>query len=188
MNIKEKIENFIPFNEQEEKDKRVFLEYIDKFDDVLTRKNTIGHFTSSNWVVNKERTKVLMVYHNIYNSWSWTGGHADGESDFLKTATKELEEEAGIKNYKVLSDNIFSLECACVNGHEKRGEYVSSHMHLNVTFLIEVDENETLKVKEDENSGVKWINIEDLPEAVSEDWMRLRIYNKLIQKVKRGDW
>ena len=89
---------------------------------------------------------------------------------------------------KVLSDNIFSLECACVNGHEKRGEYVSSHMHLNVTFLIEVDENETLKVKEDENSGVKWINIEDLPEAVSEDWMRLRIYNKLIQKVKRGDW
>lgn len=184
MNLRERIEKFEPFNEQEEKDKQVFLDYIDKFDDVLTRKNTIGHFTSSNWVVNKERTKVLMIYHNIYKSWAWTGGHADGEPDFLKTALKELEEETGIKNYKVLSDDIFSLECACVNGHEKRGEYVSSHMHLNVTFLIEADENEALRMKEDENSGVKWISIEELPNAVNEDWMRLRIYNKLNEKLK----
>ena len=38
-------------------------------------------FTASAWVVNPARNKVLMIYHNIYNSWSWTGGHADGETD-----------------------------------------------------------------------------------------------------------
>ena len=45
--------------------------------------------TASAWVVNKDRSKVLMVYHNIYNSWSWLGGHADGETDLLAVAIRE---------------------------------------------------------------------------------------------------
>lgn len=24
-----------------------------------------------------------MAYHNIYRSWSWVGGHADGDADLL---------------------------------------------------------------------------------------------------------
>ena len=36
MNLKNKIENYIPFNEQEERDKEQFLKFIDAFDDVLT--------------------------------------------------------------------------------------------------------------------------------------------------------
>ena len=152
MNLIEQIERYQPYNEQEEKDKQTILKYINTFDDVLTRKNEFGHFTASSWVLNKERTKVLMIYHNIYKSWAWTGGHADGDTDLLNTAIRELKEETGVKNVKVLDDDIFSLEIVCVNGHMKRGEYVSSHVHLNLTFLLEVDENETLKMKEDENS------------------------------------
>ena len=145
MNLIEQIERYQPYNEQEEKDKQTILKYINTFDDVLTRKNEFGHFTASSWVLNKERTKVLMIYHNIYKSWAWTGGHADGDTDLLYTAIRELKEETGAKNVKVLDDDIFSLEIVCVNGHMKRGEYVSSHVHLNLTFLLEVDENETLK-------------------------------------------
>ena len=64
-NLREKIGNYKPYNEQEEKDKQIMLKYIDTFDDVLTRNNEYGHFTASSWVVNKEKTKVLMIYHNI---------------------------------------------------------------------------------------------------------------------------
>ena len=85
MELREKIEKYQPYNEQEEKDKQTMLKYIDTFDDVLTRNNEFGHFTASSWVVNKEKTKVLMIYHNIYKSWAWTGGHADGESNLLET-------------------------------------------------------------------------------------------------------
>ncbi len=186
MKLKEQIENYKPYNEQEEKDKETMLEYINTFDDVLTRNNEFGHFTASSWAVNKQRTKVLMIYHNIYKSWAWTGGHADGEEDLLNVAIRELKEETGVKNVKVLNNDIFSLEIICVDGHVKRRKYVSSHVHLNVTYLLEVDEEETLKIKEDENSGVKWVNIEDVEKVTEEKWVRENIYRKENEKLKNN--
>lgn len=185
MELREKIEKYEPYNEQEEKDKKIMLKYIDLFDDVLTRDNEFGHFTASAWVVNKERTKVLMIYHNIYKSWAWTGGHADGESNLLETAIRELKEETGVKNVKVLDDDIFSLEIVCVNGHVKRGKHVSSHVHLNLTYLLEADEKEELKIKEDENKGVMWVNIEDVEKVTNEKWIREKIYRKLNEKLEK---
>lgn len=184
MELREKIEKYEPYNEQEEKDKKIMLKYIDLFDDVLTRDNEFGHFTASAWVVNKERTKVLIIYHNIYKSWAWTGGHADGESNLLETAIRELKEETGVKNVKVLDDDIFSLEIVCVNGHVKRGKHVSSHVHLNLTYLLEADEKEELKIKEDENKGVMWVNIEDVEKVTNEKWVRENIYRKLNEKLE----
>ena len=185
MNLKEQIQKYNPYNAQEEKDKEIMLKYIETFEDVLTRNNEFGHFTASSWVVIKDRTKVLMIYHNLYKSWAWTGGHADGEIDLLGTAIRELKEETGVNNVNVLNDDIFSLEIICVNGHIKRGKYVSSHVHLNLTYFLEVDEEETLKIKEDENSGVKWINIEDVEKVSNEEWIINAVYKKLNEKLKK---
>ena len=77
----EQIKNYIPTNEQEQNDKEQMLAFMQANDNCLTRENTVAHFTTSIWTVNKERTKTLMIYHNIYNSWSWIGGHADGEEN-----------------------------------------------------------------------------------------------------------
>ena len=40
--------------------------------------------TASAWVVNPGRTKVLMVYHNIYKSWSWLGEDENSGAGKLK--------------------------------------------------------------------------------------------------------
>lgn len=184
MNFKKQIEAYKPYNEQEAKDKQAILNYIDTFDDVLTRNNECCHLTASSWTVNQERTKVLMIYHNIYRSWAWTGGHADGESDLLNVAVRELKEETGVENVKIVKPDIFSLEILTVNGHVKRGKYVSSHLHLNLTYLLEVDENEVLRIKEDENSGVKWVKIEEVEKMSEEKWMCERIYRKLNEKLQ----
>ena len=184
-NLKGNIVRFIPYNEQEEVDRNIMLKYINDFDDVLTRQNEYGHFTSSAFVLNKERTKILMIYHKIYYSWAWIGGHSDGDSDLLYVAMKEAKEETGIKNVAPISKDIYSLELINVNGHEKRGKYVGSHVHLNVTYLLETDENEEIHIKEDENSGVKWVPINEVLKMSSEPWIRDRVYAKIIDKMKK---
>ena len=60
------IEKYKPYNEQEEKDKILILDWIRNNENAFSRENAVAHMTASAWVVNKDRTKVLMVYHNIY--------------------------------------------------------------------------------------------------------------------------
>jgi len=183
--LKNNLKTFKPYNEQEEVDRKIMLKYLNDFDDTLTRQNEYGHFTSSSFILNKERTKIVMIYHKIYDSWAWTGGHSDGDNDLLYVAIKEAKEETGLKTVKPILNDIYSLEIINVKGHEKRGKYVASHVHLNATYLLEADENECIRIKEDENSGVKWVSINEILDMSSEPWMRDRVYSKIINKMKK---
>ena len=91
------IENYIPYNEQEEIDKITILQALKTQENILTRENPFMHMSCSCWVTNPNRDKILMIYHKIYDSWSWLGGHADGNYNLLEVACKELEEESGLK-------------------------------------------------------------------------------------------
>ncbi|RGV96941.1 NUDIX domain-containing protein [Ruminococcus sp. AF14-10] len=182
----EQIETYHPWNEQEEKDKVLILDWIKNNVDAFSRDNKVAHMTASAWVVNRERDKVLMLYHNIYHSWSWLGGHADGETDLLSVALREVKEEAGISKVRPVSEGIFSLESLTVDGHEKNGVYVSSHLHLNVTYLMEADPEEKVSIKEDENSGVAWFAPEEALERSTEPWFVDRVYKKLIEKMNHS--
>lgn len=181
------IEKFIPYNEQEEKDKEEILRRLKNNEKLLTIDNKSAHLTASAWILNQDHNKVLMAYHNLYDSWAWLGGHADGESDLLKVCIKEVKEESHIKDIKVLTRDIFSLEILTVDGHIKKGEYVSSHLHLNVTYLLEANDQQTLSIKEDENSNIGWFLLDDALKASSEPWFVDNIYSKLNEKVKLYD-
>lgn len=184
MELLGQLEQYRPFNEQEERDRDILLRCLREEGDIFTRDNAMAHMTASAWVVNRERTKVLMAYHNIYHSWSWLGGHADGEQNLLKVAVREVMEESGLKQVRPVAEEVYSLEILTVDGHVKRGVYVPSHLHLNVTYLLEADEHGQLRVKEDENSGVAWFAPGDAVLASTEPWMRERIYMKLNAKMK----
>lgn len=185
MNIREQIENYIPYNEQEEKDKEQFLQFFDIFDNVLTRENKFGHLTSSAFVVNKERTKMLVVYHIINDGWIYPGGHADGETDLLSVAVREVEEETGLKT-KVLDNSIFGIQSAPVKGHVKRGDYVSAHIHFDVVYLLEADDNIPLVYREDESKGVKWVSFDQACDETMCDFIR-PIHKKIIDKLKSNN-
>ena len=178
-----RIEHYTPFNEQEETDKQLILNWIRNNTNAFSRENTVAHMTASAWVVNQDKSKILMVYHNIYNSWSWLGGHADGETDLLAVALREVKEEAGISHVSPVSEEIFSLESLTVDGHVKKGKYVSSHLHLNVTYLLEADFEEAVSIKADENSGVAWFSPEEALKKSTEPWFVEHVYSKLIEKM-----
>ena len=170
-----------PHDEQEAADKAVMLDCIDRFDDVYLRTNLLCHVTASAWIANERRDRVLMIYHNIYDSWAWTGGHADGERDLLSVAIREAKEETGLLGVRPASDRLLSIETLTVNPHRKRGRFVPAHLHLNGTFLLIADDTEPLRVKADENSAVRWFAPDEAIEACSEPWMR-PVYRRLNER------
>jgi len=169
---------FRPLCEQEQRDREQMLRCIEQYDNILLRDNDLVHMTASAWIVNPQRDRVLMVYHNIYKAWSWVGGHADGDPDLCAVALREAREETGLAHLTLAQEGIFSLESVCVLPHVKRGSYVSSHIHLNATYLFLARESEPLRHKPDENSAVAWLDREQSVGQCPEAHM-IPIYSKL---------
>ncbi len=186
MTLERQLLSYEPFNEQEARDLPLMLDFLRRGERPFERANEAGHFTASAWVTNPARDRVVMIWHNVYRSWAWTGGHADGETDLLAVARREAEEESGVSGLRPVAETPLSVEILTVDGHEKRGRYVSSHLHYNVTYLFEADETRTLRAKPDENSGAAWFTPQEALEACSEPWMAERIYKKLLARMKKA--
>jgi len=184
MDFINQIIEYTPANDQESQDKKVMLNYIEQFpENILLRDNTFAHITSSGFIMNKALDKVLMVHHNIRNAWSWTGGHVDGDTDFLHVSCKEAKEETGIINITPLTKNIVSVDILPVFGHMRKGKYISAHLHLSISYILIASEEETLIVNENENSGVSWFPLD----RFTEDYFDIHdvyLYSKLIQRAK----
>lgn len=183
MDFRDELLQYTPQDEQEHADRAVMLDCLARFADVYERTNLLCHVTASAWIADETRTHVLMVYHNIYDSWAWTGGHADGEHDLLKVALREAAEETGLSGIRPASERLLSIETLTVNPHRKRGQIVPAHLHLNGTYLLIADREAPLRVKADENSGVRWFLPDEAVAACSEPWMH-PIYQKLNARMK----
>ena len=182
-NIYQFVQNYIPYNEQEEKDKALILQQLSA-ENILTRKNHLAHLTVSAWIVSPDYQKVLMAYHNIYQSYAWLGGHLDGNADIVSVIKKEIQEESGLSEFQLIENQLFSLEVLTVDGHVKNGEYVSSHLHLNLTFLCIANPDLPIHIRPSENSQITWLEVDKINQSVSEVWFMKHIYQKLIDKVK----
>ena len=161
-NLKLQIENYIPFDEQEEADKKSMLELL-KLDNCLLRDNIFAHFSASAFVVNEDFSKALVVNHNILGGLIYPGGHADGEADLYSVALREVEEETGLVVEPVFENEIFAIHAAPILGHVKRGKFVSAHIHYDVVYLMKANskDNDKLRIAEAENSEVKWIDLDE---------------------------
>ena len=181
------LESYVPYDVQDAADKQFILDFYKKHDgDIFTRDNEESHMTASCWVVNPSRTKVLMAYHNIYNSFGWLGGHADGEQDMASVAKKELAEESGLKNFKMLAPGIFMTYKLPVLPHTKNGRPIKEHGHIGFAYLFEASDTEPIRVRKGENSRIEWIPVSKILDAVSEtDAHMLPVYIRIMEKMRK---
>ena len=184
-NVLNELDSYIPFNEQEQKDKLAFNYFIDSSDTVLLRDNLYGHLTASAFVLTPDHKKTLMVHHNIFKGLIYPGGHADGISDLLSVALREVKEETGLKVSPLNNGEVFAIQALPIEGHIRKGKYVPAHTHYDFIYLMEAKEEDTdkIRIQKSENSKVVWVNLEDSYGEESVSWIR-PIFIKLIEKLK----
>ena len=56
---------------------------------------------------------------------------------------------------------------------------------MNLTYLIEADDSEPLKIKPDENSKVGWFTPQGAIDASKEEWFKEHIYSKLNERLSQ---
>lgn len=183
MDFIEEIAAYQPACRQEAADKKIICDMITSHGrDILSRSSKIAHMTASGFIVSRGLKKTLMIHHHIYQSWGWTGGHADGCGDLLQTALREAREETGVLA-AAAAPGIAALDILPVFGHSKNGAFVSAHLHFNACYLLLADESAAICHNPSENSGAAWIALENINETIAETHMR-PVYQKLVKKVR----
>ncbi|MDR1693727.1 MAG: NUDIX domain-containing protein [Lactobacillaceae bacterium] len=186
MDLLKELENYEPYDELEKTTIESLKQFLNAFGDFAYSRDCLpGHLTTVVWIVNPKRTKVLMGYHNLFKTFTWFGGHADGEKDLLKNAMIEFEEETGIPNFKVLNNRTpIDYIVLKVLSHIKKGRTLADHLHYAPAYVFEVSEEEVFRIAQDENSAIKWVNNEDVLATVTEDEV-LPIYKRIMEKTKK---
>lgn len=178
------VTNYQPSCAQEAEDRQTILRYAHLAGPgVLERRDSIAHVTSSAFVLDTSLSRVLLVRHSLRGSWSWPGGHADGNPDLLAVAVRECREETGVLQLTPLSEQMASLDIFAVPAHQKNGTYVGAHLHFSAGFCLVCDTNQTLRPCPGENSAVKWFPL-DFITAEQFGETDAALYHRLIARAK----
>jgi len=180
------LKDYVPFDKQDAADRQAILDFYKKYNgDIFTRDNAEGHMVTCCLVMNPERTKVLMAWHNIYKTFAWLGGHADGDEDLARVARKEVSQESGLKHAKMLGDIILTVSLLVVP-YVRKGKIVEAHKHLGFVYLFEASEVEPIRIAPKENSHIEWIPIEKIPKKIAEsDRHMLAYYARIMDRVRK---
>ena len=174
------LENYqISFVEEIEFQKQM-IDFLTQHDDFALRSNLIGQLTGSAWVVNKERTKVLLIHHKKLNKWLQIGGHIeDSDTTIEETVLREVKEESGLKNLKLLSSSIYDIDIHTI----PQKKDIAEHLHFDIRLIVEADENEVLIPQNEEILAIKWYFIHEIQHltesTISIDTSMKRMIDKL---------
>lgn len=133
-----------------------------------------GHITGSSWIVDKTRQYVLLTNHKKLNRWLQLGGHADGDENIIQVATREAEEESGLKSIKLLNENLFDIDIHLIPENPKDKE----HYHYDIRFIFEADITEPLIIS-NESKDLKWIKVALLEQLTQNDASMMRMTEKV---------
>jgi 8-oxo-dGTP pyrophosphatase MutT (NUDIX family) len=141
-----------------------FLSFVDNNASCFKRSLEDGHITASAWIVDPERNQALLVLHKKLGLWLQPGGHCDGDPDVVQVAKKEVEEETGLEEFRIFSEEIFDLDI-----HEiPMWKSIPSHYHYDVRFLIYANSQQPL-IPNDESNDLRWIDFSEVSKVAPDD-------------------
>lgn len=166
---------------EEENDLQKLSEFlISNSDEMICNwNNKNGHITAGVFVYAEKEKKFLMVYHKDLKMYLYPGGHCtEKDKNPLETAKRELLEETGLKNYKIVS---FSAEFIPIdiNIHEIPSNLIHnmpSHYHFDFRYLFKVKQIENIILDINELSKYQWLTLDELKTTCD--------FGKIINKIE----
>ena len=119
-----------------------------------------GHITGSGLLVSADGTRVLMNHHTFLNIWICFGGHADGETDILNVALREVIEESGIHDIEPVDAAIFDVDVHAIPANLKKSEPAHKHFDIRYLFHVRNPASEAF-AKSQESLNLRWCSYEE---------------------------
>lgn len=137
-----------------------------------------GHITGSSWIVDEAFEHVVLLHHGKLNKWLQPGGHADGDENILGVALREVEEETGLVNLKLVKSGIFDLDIHPIP--EYKG--FPQHLHFDVRFIFTAPNRQALQCS-NESHELKWIALRGAEALTDFNTSISRMVQKTLQLV-----
>ena len=132
------------------------IQFVAQHSDCFERSLNVGHVTGSAWIMDLERSHVLLTHHRKLDQWFQLGGHSDGDPNTLEVALREGQEESGLDTLRPISENIFDVDVHLIP--ERKNE--PAHYHYDVRFLLEADQLSPLTISGESNE-LSWVTFEE---------------------------
>lgn len=130
------------------------IAFVEAHADCLLRSCVPGHLTGSAWLVNPDRSRVLLTHHLKLDKWLQLGGHADGDPDLLAVALREAREESGLTELRVVSRAVFDVDRHWIPPRKND----PGHYHYDLRFQIEADSAAPLAITS-ESKDLAWVEL-----------------------------
>ena len=138
-------------------------------------------------VLNKEnKVFVAKRIDNPKNFWQMPQGGVDNGEDYLTAAYRELEEETGIKQIKLIQeiDGMITYELPKhLLGIIWKGRFKGQKQKWFLMRYLGKDEEINIKTDKPEFLEWKWVDIDKITEVVVD--FKLHVYKELKEKVKK---
>jgi 8-oxo-dGTP pyrophosphatase MutT (NUDIX family) len=152
-----------------------FEAFVDSEPHCFERNCWAGHVTGSAWIVNAHQTHVLLTHHKKLNRWLQLGGHSDGDSDPLRVACREAEEESGLAVAPV-SMHLFDIDIHLIPARKDD----PAHHHFDARYALHVVSSDAFRVS-DESLALRWVKIDEIGALTTEASM-LRMGRKWLNR------
>ncbi len=143
---------------------RRFRDFVRDNENLQGKTNLRGHVTASAWIINAERTKVLLTHHRKLGIWVQLGGHTDPGEDWQAAALREAREESGLQDLVLLQDGLYDVDIHEIPAHLE----TPAHFHYDLRFLYQGDDLIPLILSE-ESHDLAWVDIIHLGDLTREE-------------------
>lgn len=185
--IHDDIASYVPYDKNEALSVEQLRYFLKDSQNPFSRDNIVAHLVADAWIVNPERTKVLMLFHAYKGFWMTAGGHCEGTPYVCDDAFREVFEEMGLDLRDGSLPTLFDVNTGYLLTREKEGRIEPEHLHFDICYLMEADERAPLLPNE-ESTEIKWIPIEELPTLKIMDCHQRRVTKTLDMLNKKATY